>query len=424
MIFINDIMNLFLTLFETYIIYRYITIFFGKDYLDKRFITFIYLVKVMWSLITDYICVNPLINAFVSLISIMFVIIFYNGKLSKKIMVSLVIYICYFISEAVVAIIIGVNGFNPIGHTIEISIFFNIIIELIFWGITLVIRRFKNVNNDALVPKAFIICILTMFVALISLELMIFHQKDISDNILGLSLLCIMLLNFILVYLYDFLAKMFKQSMQSAISLRERDYYHRQSEILMKNHEELRSFRHDINNHMIVIREMLGKKEYSCTMKYLENISDELVSTYTYSDTGNIAVDSVINYKLSQAVDKKIEIMSNVVLPQNIYVEEQDMVVILGNILDNAIEAAEKLKSNRYIKLVIEYDKGAILIQIKNSYDSILKFSSGKMVTRKKEHTAHGIGLQNVEVIVNKYNGRVKITYSEDEFCVCILLFV
>ncbi|MCI8407924.1 MAG: GHKL domain-containing protein [Lachnospiraceae bacterium] len=421
---VNYVVSLCVNFFDLYIIYRYMTIFFDNHYIDKKLTVVAYMTRFVLSIVLGSVVLYPLTSIIISLACIFLIALCYSANFSKKIIVTIVVYMCGFIAEAIVALLVGLSDFEPFGQIVQASALSEVIIEIIFWAITLGVQRFQNVSKNTSIHKTFIIAIVIIPLSSVYLELMIFQQKNIESGIAGISLVCVLAMNFILIYLYDSLSVMFQERTQAAIVLREKDYYHEQSEMLKRKHEELRQFRHDMENRIIVMQQMLKDREYDTAMEYTEQISEKLSQTEVYSITGNTAIDSVLNYKLTKASEKGIKIESNVAIPEKIGIDEEDIVVILGNLLDNAIEATEKLKEDKYISIDLEYDKGSVFIHVKNSYDSLIRFVNGKIVTRKKDEYLHGIGLQSVNTVVEKYNGLLDIEHNNREFIVNILLYM
>ena len=204
---------------------------------------------------------------------------------------------------------------------------------------------------------------------------------------------------------------------------REKLYYHDQAELLQKNDETLKQFRHDMKNRIIVIKQMLEHQEIAEVNDYIEKMAEKLGETETFSSTGNVVVDSVVNYKLSEAKRKGIEVQANISIPSAIGIEDDDILIILGNLLDNAIEAAERLKRDKYIKVKMETEKNCLFIKVKNNYDHVVNKVDGKIVTRKENHTLHGIGLKSIQSTVNKYEGGMRICYNADEFIINVMLY-
>lgn len=420
----NNSMQLGIDIFDLYIIYTYMTIFFNHKYINKKLMIIAYAFRLILSVLLNNVPLYPVISVLVSIMSLLSVALCYSSNFSKKITVTIVVYICSFISEGIVALIVGVSGINPFGKIVQGDIFLGIVIELIFWCITVGLKKYKNIAENVPVPKTFMIAMIIIPFSSVCLEAIIFEQDGLNSSKASISLICIFASNFIMVYLYDHLSKMFQERTYAAIILREKNYYQEQSEMLKKQHEDLRQFRHDIKNRMIVIQQMINKNEQERVLEYTKQIESKLEQTAAYSMTGNIAIDSIINYKLTQAKERKVDVDVEIVLPENIAVKEDDIIVILGNILDNAIEAVELLEKDKFINLTVGYEKGVMFIHIKNSYDSLVNVSGGKLLTRKKEKNMHGIGLQSVNNVIEKYNGLMELEYSDSEFSVDILLYV
>lgn len=100
-----------------------------------------------------------------------------------------------------------------------------------------------------------------------------------------------------------------------------------------------------------------------------------------------------------------------------------DLNIILGNLMDNAIEGTLNAEK-KIIMLSMELDRKVLYINIKNSYDQVVRIKDNKLMTRKSDKISHGIGLENIRIIVNKYNGQLDINYDENVFEVDILLYL
>ena len=96
----------------------------------------------------------------------------------------------------------------------------------------------------------------------------------------------------------------------------------------------------------------------------------------------------------------------------------------MGNLLDNAIEAVEKIKKDKYISINFKYDRKCAFINVINSFDNVVNFIGDKMVTRKKNGSAHGIGLESVQNIVEKYDGILDLEYENKKFVTSIILYL
>lgn len=286
-----------------------------------------------------------------------------------------------------------------------------------------IVISFKNINSKVEVPRVVNIIIIVIDAIIFALETAIFSQNSNSESIKILSVICMLLVIFLVVYLYDIISISYAKKMEADSIEREKNYYLKQTELLQARDEQLRDFRHDINNHLYVIGSMIGSENEEAK-KYIENLTEKIITTKMYSNTGNVAIDSVINYELSKAEKQDIKTNLNIVVPSGIQNDVENLVTIFGNLLDNAIEAADKCTDEKYIDLKVRYKRGAMFIDIKNSYDGVIVKRKNRIVTKKQNKNLHGIGLKSVEAAVNNYNGTMKLDFNEKEFKVSIMLYI
>lgn len=348
----------------------------------------------------------------------------YSSRLSKKIIVTIIVHMCEIVAEGVMAIIVGVSGFSMYSPVLELDIFLKVIMYVVFWGITLVIKKFKNIKKNAPFSNIFIIMIIANSVLHACTEIIIFRNPNVDYITAIIYQVCMLCSTLLMIYLYDSIAKIFQERMQTAMMEQEKDYYHEQSELLIRKQDELGQFRHDIKNRMIALHEMLEHNKVNDALAYTEEFTEKLNETGVYSNTGNLAIDSIVNYKFARAIEKGIRTEVNIVIPNRITINQDDIIVILGNLLDNAMEATERLDGEKYMHLALEYEKGTLYICVTNNYDSIIHIVNDTLMTRKEDYNLHGIGLKSVKKIVEKYNGTLDIEYSKKEFTVDILLYV
>lgn len=421
---INAIEFLLTNVFDLYIMYRFMAIFFVDRRVKKGIAIFCYIFKYILSGAVMFFAAYPIINLISATAGIFLITLCYNSKMSKRIITTIIIYMCTFVAEVIAAIYAGLSGFDIFGKSQYGDSFTLMLIEMILWFITLVIGKFKNIKKDIPVPFTFSVAIIIVPVSSVILAMLIFRQKNVDAVLASSSLICILISNLIMVYLYDSLSEIFEEKTRIEIIGREKAYYHKETELLQKNYEELRQFRHDMKNKLHVMEVMLEKGETEKLYDYIDRLAKGLNNIKTHSNTGNIAIDSIINYKLTEAQDRAISVRTDIAVPQDIKINDDDIVIILGNLLDNSIEAAGRLQDNRYIGITIRYEKGCAIINISNSFDNIVNIVNGKMVTRKKDRYIHGIGLKSVESVIKKYNGDMKIRHNSGEFAVDILIYV
>ena len=354
----------------------------------------------------------------------LFIVAFgYGGKVVNKLVACIITYFFFFAAEAAVAAVLALSNveISVYGHNGDMYSF--IVLAAVQWIIYEIVISFKNINSKVEVPRVVNIIIIVIDAIIFALETAIFSQDSNSESIKILSVICMLLVIFLVVYLYDIISISYAKRMEADSIEREKNYYLKQTELLQARDEQLRDFRHDINNHLYVIGSMIGSENEEAK-KYIENLTEKIITTKMYSNTGNVAIDSVINYELSKAEKQDIKTNLNIVVPSGIQNDVENLVTIFGNLLDNAIEAADKCTDEKYIDLKVRYKRGAMFIDIKNSYDGVIVKRKNRIVTKKQNKNLHGIGLKSVEAAVNNYNGTMKLDFNEKEFKVSIMLYI
>lgn len=132
----------------------------------------------------------------------------------------------------------------------------------------------------------------------------------------------------------------------------------------------------------------------------------------------------MINMKYSLALNYKIEMQCDVHIPRKLPFKSADICVVLGNILDNAIEATKKNNvSKKYINLYVRYETNVLIITCINPYAGRVKISqNGKILTSKDDYLYHGMGIESIYKIANKYHGSVIIDHSDAKFIIKITM--
>ncbi len=193
--------------------------------------------------------------------------------------------------------------------------------------------------------------------------------------------------------------------------------YHSQIAVykmLAEQYRQSERLRHDMKNHIIALSALSRNKEWEKIDDYLKNM--ERIALDAVGDmTGNKAVDALLYQKRKQAEEENIKWECDAQIPKGCCINEFDLCVLFGNILDNALEACERMQSSesRFINIQAKTVKKCFLFEVKNSMDLTEKYEDGY---------EHGIGLLNVDDVVNKYNGAVNIEAKNGIFVISILM--
>lgn len=160
--------------------------------------------------------------------------------------------------------------------------------------------------------------------------------------------------------------------------------------------------------------------------QFLEQLIEKApFDSLTISKTDNSVVDALVNYKYTIAKRFGIDFIVKLEIPVSLPFDSADMCVILGNALDNALEANIRADiEKRYVKLNMRMERNNLVIIIENSFDGhISKDKKGKILTVKTNKIDHGLGLDSIQKAVNKYHGFMKKSYTKNVFTLEILLY-
>ena len=183
----------------------------------------------------------------------------------------------------------------------------------------------------------------------------------------------------------------------------------------------MRGWRHDYHNHIQALIALCGDEEK--TKEYLFKLNDDLTQVDTVLKTGNVMVDAILNSKLSLINSKNIDVNAKASVPQELKVSEIDLCVIIGNLLDNAMESCLRQSEGerRFIRVYIGVLKSQLYISVSNSSaDNIRK--SGRVYLSSKEGGNHGFGLARIDRLAEKYNGYINRQNEEGVFATEIML--
>lgn len=407
-----------LDLFGLYVIYGYMHLFFKETRVSKKIEIIPY---AMWYIALELVqkyAFYPIVNLIVTIVGYYIITLSYKSQKGKRMLAVALVALNGVLSELIVALTLNISGFDMLGAAKEHTVLTKFMTIGLQWIFFTVLSRNKNVKKDIAIPlritlSAIAVCVLSYIVVVV------IFIKSKEPLVIEVALVGMTTINISMVYLYDTLANVFNKIVEIEILKREKSFYHRQSEILRTNSNELSRYRHDIKNRLCVVEHMITTGNVEQAREYLHKHIDRLDDAQQFSKTGNIAIDSVINYKLSMAVSKGIQIKSDITSPREIHIEEDDVIVIIGNLLDNAIEAIEKVSENKKLELIFEYNRENIYILVENTYDG--NINEG-LRTTKQDKTMHGIGMRSIDSIIEKYNGKKYVEYDKEIFRIEIVM--
>lgn len=198
-----------------------------------------------------------------------------------------------------------------------------------------------------------------------------------------------------------------------------------ENEILQKYYAEvenmytkMRGWRHDYRHHIQAMKVHAAKGELGAIADYLDMLDEDLTNVETVIKTGNPMTDAILNSKLSLAAERQIHVKADAAIPVALTISELDLSIIIGNLMDNAIEGCMELPpGERLIRIYMEMKGNYLYIALTNTAGGKKKSSF-----RSKKGEGHGLGLTRIDAIVKKYGGYVTRASEDEAFSTEVLL--
>lgn len=195
----------------------------------------------------------------------------------------------------------------------------------------------------------------------------------------------------------------------------ERSTWAFQQKVLTNQYEEIkemylnmRGWRHDYHNHIQSVKAYLALGQTAQAQTYLDELDVDLTQVDAYVRSGNLMVDAILNSKLSLAKKANIRVDCATHLPETLALTDTDLCVLLGNLLDNAIEACQQIEpERRWLRVYMTLNKQQLYISVQNAAKEILNFNERNYITSKRGQ--HGLGLMRVKLLVDKYEGYLNL---------------
>lgn len=262
-------------------------------------------------------------------------------------------------------------------------------------------------------------------IAIISAILAVFEYVDIPKqaNLLYLIAFGMVGMNIVVFYLINDVMHrdmMLHENQIFQMQVRNQtDMYRAISENLNKQKKRAHEFR----NQIVCIESLMNKKQYEECENYVKSIYGALNEETDFINTNNVIVNAILNTKYQEMTDKGIVFVFRINDLSKIGIGDEDVVTILANLLNNAIEACEECNDKKIIKLKFICEEDRVIISVKNTYSRPIQYENDEIVTSKSiSPEEHGIGINNIVSVINKYNGSHTIKIMEDEFFFSIVI--
>lgn len=423
-----DIYNsiyIFSNIFMTYTIYKFMRIFYAKENANKKVIEIGSYIIYFIAITMLHIFVKiPIILLISNLGLFLMLTLNYKSSFKKRILTALLIYLTLMCIEMIIVLYTGYFKLDLLIRNDYESILGIIIIRIVSYFIVLIIGSYKNIRQGDIVPNTYWLCILIIPIGTLYLLITTFMVRGLASVTIFMSIAFVLLINFATFYLYDEISRILSEEKDKILMQQQNKYYEKQLELMRESLKSIKTIKHDLKNHMTSLYVLVEEDKKEELLEYLSGVIEVFNNKEGLASTGNTVIDSIINFKLQEAEKEKIAVNIDLNIPKELKIPSFDITIILGNLLDNALNAVKKLEKNRYIDIKIKYTKGRLILKIDNSFDGTIIKEKGKIITSHRDKNNHGLGLESVKTVLEKYNGVIEFKYDSNKFHTALLMFV
>lgn len=260
----------------------------------------------------------------------------------------------------------------------------------------------------------------------IYIALNVYYFKDGSHHRFSSVIMSgiLLLINIFILEMYSKISKSFLYEKDKALYLQHMkliSHHTEEQKLIMENFNREK---HDLVNKLIVLKSVLEKGDPEVAVKSMDEIIGSCSAVENISNSGNSALDAVINVKYAIARGKGVKFFLKIFVPEELPIDQYDIGIVLGNLLDNAIAAVEKCTLHeKRIDISIGIKKEALVLVVKNPYEHILKKDkSGNLMSTKEGPHRHGYGISSIRKTVDKYEGDVILEDEGNLFAATVIM--
>lgn len=346
--------------------------------------------------------------------------LFYQGSLKWRLYTALFISAVIVLSDAAMPLRYTESGYR-------LSLVLSKVLMLL---LVLLLRRTAKGEGSGqlsgwLWPVLFL-CPVLSIAALLRLYRHLFFQ--LYPQLFPVVPVLLLAINVLILLLMDRAMSAKAERSQRLLLEQQNSYYLNQYQRNREFQEEALRFRHDFNHILLGLRARILSGEEAAAAAELDTLLDWRGPSGAYCNTGNPVIDTILDYKQREAAAAGVALHLDLKLPPGLMLDTADISVILGNALDNALEAVSQLpdkeETERYIAVHMHYLNDSLFIRIQNPYSGPLhQGPRGELLTTKDDKRNHGIGLQNIRQTAERAGGLFNLSYSGGLFELELVLF-
>ncbi|MFV0465280.1 MAG: sensor histidine kinase [Lachnospiraceae bacterium] len=417
-------MTLFHIIIQAANVYIYLKYYFKDKIRGRKFEVMAFAIYICLRIILKMEVSQPLVLIIYDIISFIGISYCYKSSFIRRLFYSTFTIMIFTLTHSIISLMVPYYHSSLMEiiteQTTTVAIYSEIV-NLMIILMLMLLRKVKNVSNMDLVARCGLVYVPAITIFILG---SIYNVAGISTIVKIIILILLIELNFLCLYFFNNITNYCENLFQSRGLRQQAISYEHELAIMQENFKNISILKHDMKNHLSVLYGLVESNQNEECLEYLRKTTALLESEKVFANSKNIVIDSIINFKLYELSRSNAEIEVNICVSPELSVSSFDITSILGNLLDNAIEAATVCEENKYLYIGIKQMKGMLEITVRNSFDGTIREKEGSMLSRKRSYKMAGTGMERIQNLVDKYNGVMTIKADGFIFVTKIMIYL
>lgn len=429
--YLNLLINAIGSGLDIIIIYYYYDLVFEEprfNVKNTKLIYFIFFVLIWFNIIIPF---NSVVVSSISIIIISLISLLYKESKLKRFTNVLILITIIILSEAITGLVSALIANKNVEFLINDRFYYLqgvLIAKSISFILVKIIHKWKfpsKVSRTRALHLSFVLIPIStiLYIYIISdYAMQLIESRPII--LITLSALSLIFSNIIVFYIFERQLRQEKERRNSELLRQQLEYkvdYYKQ---LSDKHKASNKAVHDTKNQLYAVSTYLNKGQIQLAKEKVDELCLDVFSNIHFNQTGNDAIDALLNAKQSIIEELEIDFSNSIFIDECNKIDDIELCIIIGNLLDNAIEACLKIsrEDKRQININIKQVNDYLSMEISNTTSEKVQIINGNIITTKKDKMLHGFGLNSIKEIVRKNNGHISFEQINSYFYVNIYL--
>ncbi len=361
-------------------------------------------------------------------IILLYPVLVMGGKLKERFFFGIVSCIILLFTNVIGISIFSTSllwNINEAGPRVFLGI--DMVVVFIYWVLTMLVLHFNSNGRKYLPPRYWhrILLVTSILFTLVTFvfTLRIWFNEQLSSYLTLVFTIGLFLVFMLLYFIFYFVCKYFSLANEANLLASQNKMIEKFLQQKQTSDNQIKILSHDLKHSLIEWKSLAIEKNDSTALRSIEEYERQLALAVLV-DVGNESANAIINQKALEARQANIIFAIDGFIYDDLIISGLDLCALLGNLLDNALEAASKTESDelRRIKLSMKRRDGLLIFIVENGYATEPVTRNDTFLTTKKDKSLHGIGMMSIKHIVDKYYGTVTYAYANHWFKAAIML--